>query len=75
MRTEDAHQRRGLARSILTIGIDRLAAAGAERIKICFDPDNPASKGLYLSVGFEPDRETAIFAGTTGGGARSDPPG
>jgi RimJ/RimL family protein N-acetyltransferase len=56
MRTEDDHQRRGLARHILTTGIDLLAEAGVERIKICYEPDNPASRGLYLSVGFEPDR-------------------
>ncbi len=54
MRTEDDHQRRGLARHVLTAGIDLLAKAGAARIKICFEPDNPASSHLYLSVGFEP---------------------
>jgi ribosomal protein S18 acetylase RimI-like enzyme len=66
MRTEDDHQRRGLARHVLTSGIDRLAAAGARRIKICFEPDNPASSHLYLSVGFEPDRQTVMFSGSTG---------
>jgi GNAT superfamily N-acetyltransferase len=65
MRTEDDHQRRGLARHILTTGLGLLAAAGAERIKICYEPDNPASGSLYLSVGFEPDRQTVIFAGST----------
>lgn len=69
MRTKDDHQRRGLARSILTAGIDLLADAGAKRIKICFEPDNPASRGLYLSVGFEPDRQTVVFAGETRGSA------
>ena len=44
MRTEDDHQRRGLARHILTTGIDLLAEAGAVRIKICYEPDNPASR-------------------------------
>jgi GNAT superfamily N-acetyltransferase len=62
MRTEDDHQRRGLARHILTTGIDLLAKAGAVRIKICFEPDNPASRGLYLSVGFEPVKQTDVFA-------------
>lgn len=65
MRTEDEHQRRGLARHILTAGIDLLAEAGAARIKICYHPDNPASKSLYLGVGFEPDRQTIIFSGPT----------
>lgn len=66
MRTEDDHQRRGLARHILTAGIDLLAAAGAERIKICYEPDNPASGSLYLSVGFEPVRQTVMFARKAG---------
>jgi GNAT superfamily N-acetyltransferase len=61
MRTEDEHQRRGLARHILTTGLDRLAAAGATRIKICFEPANAAAKHLYLDVGFVPDRETAVL--------------
>jgi RimJ/RimL family protein N-acetyltransferase len=67
MRTEDDHQRRGLARRILTTGIDLLAKSGAQRIKICYEPDNPASKSLYLSAGFEPDRQTVVFAGRTSG--------
>ena len=62
MRTQDEHQRRGLARHVLTAGVDRLAAAGAERISITFDPDNPAASHLYLSVGFEPHRQTEVFS-------------
>lgn len=66
MRTHDDHQRRGLARHILTAGVDLLARAGAERISIVYEPDNPASGHLYRSVGFEPDRQTDLFAGPTG---------
>jgi GNAT superfamily N-acetyltransferase len=62
MRTEDDHQRRGLARHLLTAGLALLAAAGAMRIKICFEPDNPAARQLYLSVGFEPVKQTVVFA-------------
>lgn len=62
MRTEDDHQRRGLARHVLTAGINLLADAGADRIKICFAPDNPAAKGLYLSVGFEPVKHCAAVS-------------
>ena len=62
MRTEDDHQRRGLARHVLTTGIDRLAEAGAARIKICFETDNPTARDLYLSVGFEPVTQTDILA-------------
>lgn len=65
MRTEDAHQRRGLARSVLTAGIDRLAAEGVDRIKICFEPDNAAASHLYRSVGFEPVKETDVYVGPT----------
>ena len=61
MRTEDAHQRRGLARHIITTCIDLLARAGATRIKICFEPGNPASRGLYLDVGFRPVKQTDVF--------------
>ncbi len=66
MRTEDDHQQRGLARHLLTAGIDRLVQAGATRIKICFEPSNEAARGLYLSVGFEPARQNDLFAGPTG---------
>jgi predicted N-acetyltransferase YhbS len=62
MRTEDDHQQRGLARHILTTGIDLLAGAGAERVKVCYELDNPASKSLYLSAGFEPARQTVVFS-------------
>ena len=65
MRTEDEHQQRGLARHVLTSGVDRLAQAGATRIKICFEPDNAAAKHLYLSAGFEAHRENDILAGPT----------
>lgn len=62
MRTEDDHQRRGLARHLLTVGIHLLAEAGAVRIKIVFRADNPAARGLYLSVGFEPVKQTVVFS-------------
>lgn len=65
MRTENDHQRRGLARHVLTAGVDLLANVGAERIKIVYDPDNPASGHLYRSVGFEPHRHTDMLAGPT----------
>jgi predicted N-acetyltransferase YhbS len=34
MRVEDAYQRRGLARAMLTAGLDRLAKRGARRLKV-----------------------------------------
>lgn len=65
VRTEDGHQRRGLSRHVLTAGLDRLARAGAQRVKICYQPDNPASGPLYRSLGFQPDRTTVLYTGRT----------
>ena len=65
MRTEADHQRRGLARHLLTAGIELLSAAGAERIKICFELSNPASSRLYPSLGFKPVKQTDVFVGPT----------
>ncbi|MGL4574007.1 MAG: GNAT family N-acetyltransferase [Burkholderiaceae bacterium] len=62
MRTEDAHQQRGLARHLLTTGIHLLAQAGAARIKLCFKPDNAAAKSLYLSTGFKPGKQTVLLS-------------
>ena len=69
MRTEDDHQRRGLARHVLTAGLERLAAAGSRRIKIVSIQDNPAARTLYESVGFQPVKETIVLAGPTGSAA------
>ncbi|MEM9200950.1 MAG: GNAT family N-acetyltransferase [Actinomycetota bacterium] len=66
MRTNDAHQRRGLARHVLTAGVNALFATGAERIKICYEVDNPASGRLYRDVGFAPFRSTVLYTGPTG---------
>lgn len=66
MRTNDDHQRRGLARHLLTTGVIRLREAGARRISIGYEPDNPASGPLYRSVGFEPETRTDLFTGPTG---------
>jgi GNAT superfamily N-acetyltransferase len=50
MRVEDEYQRRGLARMLLTTGLDRLARAGARRLKVGFGTD--AARDLYLGAGF-----------------------
>ncbi len=65
MRTKDEHQRRGIARHVLTTGINSLAQAGADRIKICFEPGNQPARDLYLGVGFEPGRQNVFFSGST----------
>ncbi len=50
MRVEDAYQRRGLARAMLTAGLDRLAKRGARRLKVSFETD--AARELYVGAGF-----------------------
>ena len=50
MRVEDEYQRRGLARAMLTAGLDRLASRGARRLKVNYATD--AARSLYLGAGF-----------------------
>jgi ribosomal protein S18 acetylase RimI-like enzyme len=50
MRVEDDYQRRGLARAMLTAGLDRLARSGARRLKVGYSTD--AARALYVGVGF-----------------------
>ena len=42
MRVKDEYQRRGLARMLLTNGLDRLARKGARRLKVGFETDAAA---------------------------------
>ena len=65
MRTADEHQQRGIARHVLTAGVDCLAAAGAERMKITFGADNPGASRLYPDVGFVSHRVTDLFGRAT----------
>ncbi len=51
MRVEDAYQRRGLARALLTTGLDRLAQRGARRLKVGYATD--VARALYVGAGFE----------------------
>ena len=50
MRVEDAYQRRGLARAMLSAGLDRLAKRGARRLKVSYVTD--AARALYVGAGF-----------------------
>ena len=45
MRVEDEYQRRGLARAMLTAGLDRLAKRGARRLKVGYATD--AARALH----------------------------
>lgn len=61
MRTDDSHQRRGLARHLLAAGIERLVQAGARSVKLCYRPDNVAAQTLYCGASFVPDRRTGVL--------------
>jgi predicted N-acetyltransferase YhbS len=50
MRVEDAYQRRGLARAMLTAGLDRLAKRGARRLKVSYGTE--VAHALYTGAGF-----------------------
>lgn len=50
MRVNDDFQRRGLARMLLTNGLERLARKGALRLKVGFETD--AARNLYVGAGF-----------------------
>jgi predicted N-acetyltransferase YhbS len=50
MRVEDAYQRRGLARAMLTEGLDRLARRGARRLKVSYATE--VARSLYVGAGF-----------------------
>jgi ribosomal protein S18 acetylase RimI-like enzyme len=50
MRVEDAYRRRGLARAMLTVGLERLAERGARRLKVGFSTDT--ARSLYVGAGF-----------------------
>lgn len=60
MRVEDAYQRRGLARAMLTEGLDRLAKRGARRLKVGFGTE-PARR-LYTGAGFRVSATSTSFA-------------
>lgn len=62
VRTLDGHQQRGLSRHLLTAGLERLAAVGAERVSIGYEPDNPASGRLYRSIGWVPGVATDLWS-------------
>jgi ribosomal protein S18 acetylase RimI-like enzyme len=50
VRVEDEFQRQGLARAMLSAGIDRLVTRGAQRVKISYETE--AAAALYQGVGF-----------------------
>ena len=65
MRVEDEYQRRGLARALLTAGLDRLAKRGASRLKVGYATD--VARRLYVGAGFRPTSTDRLHSrGTVG---------
>ena len=63
MRVEDAYQRRGLARAMLTEGLDRLARRGAKRLKVGYGTG--AARALYTGAGFRIGATSRTYRRTT----------
>lgn len=59
VRVEQPFQRLGLARAMLTAGIERLAARGAARAKVSFETE--AAGALYQGLGFQPTSTTTWY--------------
>jgi GNAT superfamily N-acetyltransferase len=59
MRVEDEYQRRGLARAMLTAGLDRLAARGARRLKVSYA--TAAARSLYVGAGFRVTSTSTVY--------------
>lgn len=54
MRTEDAHQGKGLGAHVLTSGLDLLAGHGCTRLVVTYEEANTPAKLLYTHAGFHP---------------------
>ncbi|MBX3046157.1 MAG: GNAT family N-acetyltransferase [Anaerolineales bacterium] len=59
VRVEDAFQRQGLARAMLCAGIERLAARGAQRIKVSYQTEIAGT--LYQAAGFQQESTTTWY--------------
>jgi len=61
MRTEERYWRLGLARHVLTAGLERLTSLGASRVKVSYESTNPAAEKLYLTCGFRPGAPERLY--------------
>lgn len=59
VRTEEGFQRLGIARTLLTHGIERMAVRGATRVKVSCSSE--AACGLYSNVGFTKESTTTWY--------------
>lgn len=69
MRTEDAHQGLGLAQAVLTAGLSRLVAAGAERLKVSVEIGNVPASASTAQRGSSPHASTPASCDTLPEGA------
>jgi ribosomal protein S18 acetylase RimI-like enzyme len=68
MRAEDAYQRLGIGKHLLTAGVDRLASRGCERMKVSYRDENAGAKALYLGAGFSPNDTSRVYCRGFAGG-------
>ena len=61
MRTEDAHQNKGLGKHLLCAGLDRLAQHGCSRLKVSYLEGNDPAQLLYVGAGFTPRTRSATY--------------
>ena len=61
MRTEQGHEGLGLARHVLTNGLERLAGLGATRFKVNYEVGNQRAERLYLGSGFAVDSTSTAY--------------
>ena len=62
MRVEEAFERRGLARALLSEGLDRLARRGARRLKVGYGTE--IARALYVGAGFRPTHTDTSYRWT-----------
>ena len=60
MWTAASHRRRGLARRVLTLLVQRAAAAGYARMYLTTGPRQPEARDLYLAAGWTPLFDPAV---------------
>jgi mycothiol synthase len=68
--THAEFRRMGLASAVMIFGMHHMKAAGMTQAWVVHEAaeDNPASAGLYASLGFRPQIRTLMWAKTRGGG-------
>jgi GNAT superfamily N-acetyltransferase len=59
MRVEEDYQRRGLARALLSAGLERLAKRGARRLKVSYATE--IARALYVGAGFQETSTSMSF--------------